>query len=208
MLPIDHFIVVWERCEYLRAIFNYLQANVTVVLNPDELLRSEWVSRVSALDLYIHEKVTQGMVNIFDGNQVPTDAYLRYQISNETLKRIRESSSQHEAVAAFDLELRQRLSIVTYQSPDKIADGIRMISDVQLWNEVVLANGATDATKTTEAKTLRKELSLIVERRNKIAHEGDLQPGPLREPWSIIREDVDRMSATIEKIVRTIDSIL
>jgi hypothetical protein len=174
----------------------------------DELLRAEWVVRVSALDLYIHELVAQWMLATFEGRRPPTPAYLRFQLSNETLDRIRAAATPSEASAAFDLEVRNQLASHTYQDPDKIAGAVRLCSEIELWNEVALKLGATPATKVEEAKTLKKMLSLMVQRRNRIAHEGDVQPSPLREPWPISQADVVFIAAQIERIVRAIDAVV
>ena len=109
---------------------------------------------------------------------------------------------------AFDLEVRSKRSRVTYQFPEDIADGIRFVSDSELWNEIALAKGATVATKAAVAKNLKKNLSIIVERRNKITHEGDLQPSIPRTPWPITRADVSYVASFIEHLVRTIDKIV
>jgi RiboL-PSP-HEPN len=110
--------------------------------------------------------------------------------------------------AAFDFEVRSKLSRVTYQFPEDIADGIRLVSAKELWNEIALANGADASTKGAIAKSLKKDLSIIVERRNKIVHEGDLQPGIPRTPWPITRADVSYVADFIEKLVRAIDNIV
>ena len=177
-------------------------------MQPDELLRAEWVARISALDLYIHERVAQEMLAIFEGRRPATPAYLRFQVSTETLNRIRAATTDSEASAAFDLHVRTYLSRITYQAPDDIAEGIRLCSEIELWNEVALKLGATQATKTDEAKNLKKQLSLIVRRRNIIAHEGDLQQSPFREPWPISRADLAFVGDQIERLVRAIDAVV
>lgn len=207
MEPIAHFEAVWKRCDQLSALFAYLSKNVTGVLQPEELLRAEWVARVSSLDLYVHELVAQEMVAIFRGVRPVSSGYSRFQISNETLNRIRAASTPSDASAAFDLEVRDRLSYLTFQDPDKIADGIRLFSNIELWNEVALKLGATQATKGVHAKRLKTELSLVVQRRNKIAHEGDLQPSLPREPWPINQSDLALVVKLIERIVKSIDTI-
>ncbi|CAG9215620.1 conserved hypothetical protein [Paraburkholderia tropica] len=208
MTPLDHFNSIWSRCEELAAMHAYLARQLTVALRPDELLRAEWVTRVSALDLYVHELVTQKMLETFEGHRLPSNGYLRFQVANDTLMRIRAAPTPYDARQAFDLELRTRLGYSTFQDPDKIADGIRLCSDVELWNEVALRQGATQATKIAAAKGLKRELSLIVERRNKIAHEGDLQPIAPRVPWTIDRADVQRVASCIKGIVHAIDQIV
>jgi hypothetical protein len=73
---------------------------------------------------------------------------------------------------------------------------------------VALKLGATSATKVDRAKSLKKQLSLIVRRRNAIAHEGDLQQSPLREPWAISRADLVFVGGQIEGLVRAIDAVV
>jgi hypothetical protein len=177
-------------------------------MQPDELLRAEWVARISALDLYIHELVTQTMLGIFEGRRSASPAYLKFQISTESLNRIRAAATPSEASAAFDLYVRTYLSRITYQAPDDIADGVKLCSTIELWHEVALKLGATQATKSVEAKSLKTQLSLMVRRRNIIAHEGDLQQYPLREPWPISRADLAFVASQIERLVRAIDAVV
>jgi hypothetical protein len=176
-------------------------------MQPDELLRAEWVARVSALDLYVHELVAQLMLAIFEGRRSASPAYLKFDVSNETVNRIRAATSTSDASAAFDLHVRTYLSRITYQDPEDIADGVRLCSSVELWNEVALKLGATPATKVDEAKSLKKQLSLIVRRRNAIAHEGDLQQSALREPWPISQADLLFVGSQIDRLVRAIDAV-
>jgi hypothetical protein len=203
-----HFEAVWGRCTQLSALHAYLAKNISAVMQPDELLRAEWVARVSALDLYIHELVAQQMLATFQGRRPASPAYLKFHISNETLNRIRVAASPTDADAAFDLYVRSYISRITYQDPDDIADGVRLCSSVELWNEVAVKLGATLATKADEAKSLKKQLSLIVRRRNIIAHEGDLQQSPLREPWPISRGDLVFVESQIDRLVRAIDAVV
>jgi len=205
--PIAHFETVRDRCAQLAALHAYLAKNVSSILPLDELLRAEWVARVSALDLYIHELVAQRMLATFEGRRPPSPAYLRFQLSNETLDRIRAAATPSDASAAFDLEVRNQLASHTYQDPDKIACAVRLCSEIELWNEVALNLGATPSTKVDEAKSLKKMLSLMVRRRNQITHGGDVQPSPLREPWPISQADVAFVAAQIEMIVRAIDAV-
>lgn len=192
----------------LSGIYTYLDRNVSGILQPDELLRAEWVARVSAMDLYFHELVAQSMLAIFDGRRPPTPAFSTFQISNETMQRIRRAASPSDASAAFDLYVREQLSRTTYQAAEGIAEGIRLISTIELWNEIALRLGATPKTKSDAAKNLKLKHSLIVRRRNTIAHEGDLKQAALREPWPISQVDVVEVANHIEQIVRSIESLV
>lgn len=208
MTPKSYFNEVWQRCELFATLHGYVKKQVTVALQPDELLRAEWASRVSALDLYIHELIAQNLLRIFDGSRPPCSGFAKLNVSSDTLMRIKAATTVAERSAAFDLEVRTKLSRVSYQFPDDIADGVRLISSCQLWNDVALQLGATAATVNADNKSLKQQLSLIVARRNKIVHEGDLQPTIPRAPWPISRADVDHVATFIHEIVNAIDVVV
>jgi hypothetical protein len=148
------------------------------------------------------------MLAIFEGRLPASPAYLRFEVSNETLNRIRAAATPSDASAAFDLYGRTYLSRITFQAPDDIASGVRLCSTIELWPEVALRLGATPATRTDQANSLKTQLSLVVQRRNRIAHEGDLQQPHPREPWPISRVDLTVVAVLIEKLVRAIDAVL
>jgi len=59
------------------------------------------------------------------------------------------------------------------------------------------------------AKDIKQELSIIVDRRNKIAHEADINPAyNLGDRWEINEEDVNDAVDFIEQVVESIHSIL
>ncbi|WP_147456190.1 hypothetical protein [Aquitalea palustris] len=207
MKPIDHFNMVWNRCDLLSVLHQFVSSKLTAAVDPDEILRAEWVARVSALDLYIHEKIAQGMLDIFSGIKPETAAYSKFQLPNHVISKIRTAASPQVCCTAFDLEIREKLSTLTFQDPDKIADGVRLISNIELWNSVAIHLGATQANKSEKAKEIKRSLSIIVSRRNKIAHEGDLQPNFPREPWPISSTDIDYVNRTILNIVQSIESV-
>jgi hypothetical protein len=205
--PKAYFDDVWTRADLFRALHAYIANNAAAALDPSELLRAEWAMRVSALDLYVHEIVSQRLLEIFQGARPTCSGYLKIQISNDTLMRIHSNGKGNVSDAAFDLEMRTRLSRVTFQAPDDIADGIRMVSSIELWSEIARHCGATGAAIKTNANGLKAELSQIVNRRHKIVHEGDLQPSTPRLPWPITRSDVDHVTTVILRIVNAIEAV-
>jgi hypothetical protein len=208
MTPRNYFDEIWQRCELLAAIHSYISHHATGALQPDELLRAEWASRVSALDLYVHELVAQNLLAIFEGTRKICPGFARLQISSDAMIRIKDAPTVAQRSTAFDLEVRTKLSRITYQYPDDIADGIRMISPCKLWNEVALKLGADQQSVTQVTELVKKRLSLIVDRRNKIVHEGDLQPTVPRTPWPISRQDVTEVTGYISQIVSALDGVV
>lgn len=208
MSPIDHFKEVWIRCDHLSVIHAFLARNVASALQPDEILRAEWAARVSALDLYIHELVAQRMVAIFEGKLLSCPGFSLFSVPAETIQRVRTAVSPTDASAAFDLTVRDQLSRKTFQFPDDISAGVRLCSGIALWSEVALHLGATPKNKDEDAKRIKKELTQVVGRRNKIVHEGDLQPTTPRTPWPISQADVAFVTQFIGAIVDAIDAVV
>jgi hypothetical protein len=206
MTPKDYFNDVWCRADLFATLYAYVVNNASAVLQPNELLRAEWAMRVSALDLYVHEVVSQNLLKIFQGVRPICPGYSKLQVSSDTLMRIHANGPGVSSDTAFDLEIRTKLARATYQFPDDIADGIRMVSAIELWNEIASYLGATPATVKNKVGLLKGELTQIVNRRNKIVHEGDLQPAIPRVPWPITRRDLDHVKATIEGIVAGIEA--
>ena len=208
MTPFAAFQSVSTRCDELQSIQAFLSSKLTAALTLDELLRAEWVLRVSAMDLYFHELIALRMMEIFQGIRVQAAGFQKLVISGEALMRIKTAASPAEAQAAFDLEIRSQLGRMTFQKPEKIADGIRLISDIELWHELATATGATVSTKSAAAKVMKKQLSAIVDRRNKIAHEGDLQPSIPRLPYVVTVDDLITVRLFINLIVLHVEHLV
>ncbi len=198
----------WQRCDVYSLTHAYFSNRVTTVVKSEELLRAEWVARVSALDLYIHEIITQKMLEIFLGTRPITPSYDKFMLPHETVDRIRSSTTKEETASAFDLEIRRQLGFKTYQTHESIAEGLRLISNIELWNTIASEMGATTLQITKKAKALRGQLNAIIDRRNKIAHEGDIQPITPREPWPISPNDLITVKSFIENLVFSIDRVI
>lgn len=95
-------------------------------------------------------------------------------------------------------EVRERLSYQSFQQPEKIADAICLISDKKLWEEVAQKLGRS-------AKDVKQQLSAIVDRRNKIAHEADIDPTyNIGSRWNI---DESLVSDAVNFVVQVVESI-
>ncbi|MFJ2307709.1 HEPN domain-containing protein [Streptomyces sp. NPDC087787] len=173
-----------------------LSAQVTGALQVDDLLRGALVQAVSALDRYVHEEVRVRVLQHFIDNCTPS-AMLRFQVPLSAVLRYRDEGG----VAWLDEVVRSRHSFLSFQSPDKIADAIRLVSDGELWSEVAQSVGRP-------AKDLKQELKLIVARRNSIAHESDISPVPPYDRNEIKSEDVAETLDFVEKLVSALHSFL
>lgn len=111
-------------------------------------------------------------------------------------------NNQFNNTTWLENEIRERHSYLSFQQPDKIAEAIKLISDKRLWQEVASIMGRTD-------QNIKQELSLIVDRRNKIAHEADIDPSyNLGNRWNINETLVNNAVDFLEKLVAAIHQVL
>lgn len=163
---IDQFRSNITRVRNLGALYVAVSGMTTPALDLSDLQRAQLVMCVSALDHYVHEVTRLGMLESLVGSRPQTPAFLRYDIS---IANALQAGGSGTSSAWLDAEIRIRHGYVSFQTPDKIADAIRLISSIQLWNSLAASLG-------TPADDLKKRLQLIVDRRNKIAHEADIDP--------------------------------
>ena len=189
----DQFRISISRVRDLIAVHNSVRVISTPALDLSDILRAALVLSVSALDYYVHEVVRLGMLEIYSGSRSEPPAFSRFQVS---------LGSTRSLDNLLEDEIRQRHSYKSFQQPDNVAEAIRLISNKELWKEV---GNLMDR----PAKDIKQELSIIVDRRNKIAHEADIDPTfDLGNRWSINEELVNDAVDFIEQVVESIHSIL
>lgn len=245
---LDQFHISIGRVRDLIAIHNSVKAKATGALDVSDMLRAALVLAVSALDYYVHEVVTLGMLEIHRGQRsepVPTanatqSAFSRFQVSlggarqdrltaieiaswleadiqqQQGYEFLQQPYTVSELIPAIsssildklnrtswlEREIRERLAYQSFQQADKIADAIRYISDKKLWNEV-------GAQMTRSAKDVKQQLNSIVDRRNKIAHEADIDPTfNIGDRWRIDEVIVGDAVDFIEVLVESIHQVL
>ncbi|MBO3459889.1 HEPN domain-containing protein [Aetokthonos hydrillicola Thurmond2011] len=246
---LDQFRISIGRVRDLINLHNSVKAQTTNALDVSDILRASLVLAVSALDYYIHEVVTLGMLEIHC-NQRPEpippanttqSAFSRFEISLSAARQerimaidvaswlkneIQQSygstfmqqshtisslipvistsiaNKLNNNVSWLENEIRETLSYKSFQQPDKIADAIRLISGKKLWEEVSVKIGKP-------AKDIKQQLSAIVDRRNKIAHEADIDPTfNIGNRWNIDELLVSDAVDFIEQLVETVHQIL
>jgi hypothetical protein len=250
---LDQFRISIGRVRDLIALHNSVNTQSTGALDVSDMLRAALVLSVSALDYYVHEVVTLGMLEIHRGQRsepAPAantqSAFSRFQVSLGGARQDRltaidiaswlESDIQQTQGSAFlqqpdtlsalipsiassienrlnntswlENEIREQLSYKSFQQADKIADAIRHISDQRLWDVVAIEISQTTQI-TRSAKDIKQRLNLIVDRRNKIAHEADIDPTfGIGSRWSIdellVGEAVDFIEMLVESIHRVL----
>lgn len=187
-----------DRIKVLHAIQGNFESKVTEVVDLSDILRSELVLIVSALDHYVHEIIRFGMIESWMGRKEQTNAFLKYPVEVGLTKRLH---SDANPLLLFDEHIRARHSYQSFQHPDRIAEAIRLISTVSLWEEVGKIIGRS-------ARDIRSELALTVDRRNKIAHEADVDPSYPDTRWPINRTTVENAIELVVDVVHAIDKLV
>ena len=197
---IDLFRISIARVRDLIAVHNSLKAQASSVLDISDMLRAALVLAVSALDYYIHEIVRIGMLEIHRGERPEPPAFSGFQIS---LGNARAGINAEQNIDSWlEDEIRQRHSYKSFQQQKAIADAVRLICEKKLWEEVSINMGSP-------AKDIKQQLSLIVDRRNKIAHEADIDPTlSLGNRWPIDELLVNEAVDFLEQVVESIHNIL
>jgi hypothetical protein len=194
---LDAFEVNLQRVRDLHAIRASFEGQVAPTVDLSDLLRAEVVLAVSALDHFVHELARLGMLECWSGTRACTDAFNRFNLPLSVSSAIQRGAT---AATVLDNEIRAKHGFQTFQHPDKIADAVRLFSDVRLWDAVSTQLGE-------EPRSVKGSLVLIVERRNKIAHEADIDPSYPGQRWPIDVSLVEGMFSRIDAIAHAIFAV-
>jgi hypothetical protein len=151
-----------------------LAAHVSPVMNTDDLLRAALVQGVSAFDHFVHEELRARMLGIQFGTYPRVPGFERFRVSLQSVQQALTTGG----VGWLETEVREQHGYQSFQHPEKIADAFRLVSTVDFWNAVGVALARPPA-------DLKRALLLIIDRRNKIAHEADTDPTPPRTRYPI-----------------------
>lgn len=181
--------------KYLKGVVKLQDAEI------NDILRSQIVNVISALDRYLHEKVRKGICDMFLGNRAITNKFKSFSVSSDTVLRIWGDTS----LTVIDREILinevviQSLKTLSFQKAINIKDALSYLWDephkMTIIAKKMEVSGGTDNEK---QRYLTQKLDLLVERRNQIAHESDIYYGGKRD---ICQDDVIDAIAFIEKFV-------
>jgi RiboL-PSP-HEPN len=188
------------RVKTLDALFTHLHITLHFrSIEIDDLLRSEIVYIVSALDKLIHELVRIGMLQSFSSTRLKTASYSKFPLNLNVLTNI--NSGAQPPTVVFERHIIDSHSHLAFQDPEKIANALSLIwSEIHKWQRIAVAMGTNEA-------DLKTQLKNIVIRRNQIVHESDLDlsTGDIQP---ILQTDVQDIVNFIELLGETICSLV
>ena len=195
---IDQFRANLVRVRNLGRIADAPDSQTAQAQDLSDILRAEFVLAVSALDHFTHEVTRLGMLEAYRGEREKTPQFLQFRISVEGALR---GTSENPSGEWLDDEIRARNGYRTFQNPDRIAEALRLVSDIRLWDAVA---GRMD----TPPEVVRGRLKIIVDRRNGIAHEADVNRSPYEGLLPIDRRMADDAVDFIERVGESIYAVI
>ena len=177
----------------ISAMYEYLQNNAAA-LDSTALLRAEYVLIISAFDSYLHNVVRKKLSNNFLAGEL---SGCDIKLSLESFSIINSATNINEKKQLLDLEIRKALEKDSYQSPKSVDYAMDAIGIKKIWRKSKSVFNDT-------GEHIKDQLSLIIKRRNQIAHESDIDflSGELR---TIDSQTVDECRNFITKLVTSID---
>ena len=195
--PLEQFAANIAQVKQLVSMAAILDVQTTAAIDVRDIYRAAFVLGVSALDHYVHEKTLAGMIEISTGARPSTPHFGRFRIGLDALG----PQLDNPPDAWLEQEVRRVHSALTFQRADAIADALRIVHQEPLWP-------ALAPRLSLNAKDAKDTLDLIVERRNKIAHEADCEPNGLGVKWPISKTMVNETIAFLEAIAEGIDALV
>jgi hypothetical protein len=198
MSPYNQFRANAQRVRDLSGLYNSLGAITTHVLDLSDILRAEIVLIVSAFDYYIHDVVRHHIVETFKGNRPEAKNFKTIQLKMDSVKI---AIANPTATGWLADEIYTQHGWKTFQHPDNVANALRLITDKKIWEEVSILLGQP-------VQTIKSKLEVIVDRRNKIAHEADVDPTLPTQKLPIDEALVSNAIQFIEDLISKIETIL
>lgn len=191
-----HFEQNIVRVKSLGSIYNSIN-NETTTEDISDILRAQYVMLVSALDHFIHEVVRLGMIETYNNQRTPTKKFKEFILSLDKNILFNKAIMEEKSDIWLNGQIRYKNGFKSFQESDKIKEALSLILEYDIWEKV---------SETLNDENITKKLNLIIDRRNKIAHEADIEP--LNQELREIREDdlIDSIQL-IENMVNAIFEI-
>ena len=175
-------------------------SKIVQAMDLSDILRAEYVLIVSAFDCYVHDVVLQGMTNMFSGSKPDCRAYNEFCLPMSAVKRLLNSTDPTIRESIYNASVKKLLSKDSYQSPKSVEYAMTLINLKKVWHKVGVKLGMP-------SQDVTLKLGLIIQRRNKIAHEADIHDLVSMDKTPIDRSDADDTFAFLDQIVTAIEDI-
>lgn len=178
------------------SIYKYLNEKAQN-LDSTILLRSQYVLIVSALDTYIHSAITNRIVDLFFSQNSNFNVNVDIPLSTVFSMKNSDEIMQRQILLSC---LKKKFSKDSYQSPKSIEYICSVLEIKHIWKEIGQKIGKN-------AEDTKNQLALIINRRNKIAHESDWNEST-RQYETITLQTVLDCQKFIKEFVLALDDLI
>lgn len=164
-----------------------------------DLYRASLVMTVSAMDAYFHAKVLRYVVAQSKKHD-PSASLMNLKVMVSDFIR---GNNMERRNSALRSAVARQLSYQSFQSPEKISDALNLIGVKDIWTKVAkeLKMNKDD---------VKKSIKAIVDRRDKIAHEGDVfQSKKTRNAHRNIHpKDIRDALDLIDRVIKAAENVI
>lgn len=177
--------------------FGEIILGASPLLDISDLYRAALVAGVSGYDRFVHQLVHRGMLESASGKRARSDDFGKFRVS--TLSALAASGGDL-AESWLSAEVAVQHSLLAFQKCEKVADAVRLIAGTPIWPEIARRLGA-------DVAGLKTNLDWIMDRRNQIVHEADVNPLAPTEKRKIGKTQVRQALSLLYRVAREIDRI-
>ncbi|MGW5049856.1 hypothetical protein [Actinokineospora sp. NPDC004072] len=179
----------------------YLERLKVGAFDVTDLYRAAWMQAVAALDHWVHREVYARAVGFAMNPSVPRpDRWSKIAVPMSTLEAVMQNKA--DLAEQFTDILRDQFGHLSFQNPANIKQAFAYVCSTPLWPAVAkeMGQGAT-------ATSVQERLKEIVWRRNRIAHETDIDASTgARRP--ITDADVTDALEWIQQLATAIHAVI
>lgn len=191
----SNFDVHIAECDEAIVTYDYLHSNG---FHAEFALKVVWISAVSALDHYITELIVEVCSLHYSASAGATGKLLAERFSVSAIMELQVAAPAARLVI-FRRELTRIVRFISFQKPNAVADGLAYVSpELHKWQKI----GSVLGIPTSDAKTT---LDQIVERRNLIAHNADIDDSS-GQKLPVSKSDAETVVNFIKSLVLAIDT--
>ncbi len=196
-----------ESClERAQRLLDLADAKLPVKIAKNDLRRMSLVMAVAAVDSYLHGIVLRRIADVRRRAHLPGEL-CRLGMAFSDLAHLADSSIDarrqgHDARPWVQVKkaLQARLSKEAFQSYEQVARAFNMAGVVDGWSKIALELGES-------AQKIKGRLDALVDRRNRIVHEGDLKRASRPRRRQFNHTDVDKVRKDVDWVASLIKAM-
>jgi len=178
------------------------------IIDIGDFYRAAWVQAVSAIDHWFHEELYRRVAELTAGDS-PS---MPYQLTKFELPLAKVEEVRRGDITLADAvseHVKAKWGNAALQNPRKISEALRLVTEENIWDKAAVQINEWNRGRTSmTGQTLKQQYISITDRRNRIAHDADLEDGHLKQRRAISDADATDAVDWIERIALAIAKVL